>query len=327
MPGARSGHHADAVYLHEDGAGSFNSAPSDSTHKIFGGNVTVDIDGSRDPVKIWNSARTPAEHVSRVFDGGLTVNGELGPYGPWWLSEIYGTPSSTASLATSVYDYQHDVGGDPRSMRVLVPKDGMSSVEMATGVVPQTLSIDESFPDNPTFTLDCVYAATSLISSTISVPSFTYSTFNNAEHELQFDGTTIARLQNVGITVNANVDLVGELGSSVMVDFSPKSFEPEIEAERIVAKSASSSPCNFLQHFYGGSQSYQHAPSTANVVATWDNGETGGSLHKQTYTFTGAFPSDYSITNINDPDADLLRTVTEMAENLDVAVELAQTAK
>lgn len=316
------------VYLHEDGAGSFNSTPSDSTHKIFGGNATADIDGSRDPVKIWNSARTPAEHVARVFDGGFTVNGELGPYGPWWLSGLYGSPSEAGSVAPSVYHYQLDVGGDPRSLQLLVPVSGMSSVNQVTGAVPQTVTISENFPENPTFTIDGVYAAEDLISSAgVSVPSFTYQTYSNANAGLTVGGTTIARLQNTDLTVNVNTDLVGEIGSSVMVDFSPKAFEPDISAERIVAKSASGSPCNFIQHFYGGSLNYQHQPSTANVVVTYDNGSTGASTHKQTYTLTGAFPESLSRTNINDPENDLLRSVEEMARDLDVKVEIGQSEK
>lgn len=328
MPDARAGHHADVVYLHEDGAGSFNSSPSDSTHKIFGGNTTADIDASRDPVKIWNSNRTPAEHVSRVFDGGVTINGELGAYGPWWLSQPFGTPSS-GGTAPSTHTYGLNVAGtgDPRSMRVLAPTDGMSSVQMATGVVPQTISIDENFPENPTFTIDAVYAATSLIASTITVPSFTFTTYNNAQAQLDIGGQTIGRLQNTGLTLNLNTDLVGEIGSSVHVDFSPKAFEPEVTAERIVAKSASAAPSNLLQHFYGGGTTYTHAPSTAGVSIIYDNGSTGASTHKQTYKLSGAVPSDLTTSNLNDPDADLLREVTEMAEDLSVDVAIGQTPK
>jgi hypothetical protein len=326
-PEARAGHHADVVYVHEDGNGGFNSSPSDSTHKIFGGNTTADIDGSRDPVKIWNSARTSAEHVSRVFDGGVTIDGELGAYGPWWLSEVYGSASEAGSTAPSVYHYQLDVGGDPRSMRVLAPIDGMASVNVAKGVVPQTLTISENFPDNPTFTLDCVYAQEELTTSTISVPSFTYGTYNNAEAQMQIGGTTIGRLQNWTLTANLNADLVGEIGSSVMVDFSPKAFEPTVDAQRIVTTSASTAPENLLQHFYGGGTGYTHAPSTATVSITLDNGSTGASMHRQNYSVIGAIPSDLSRTNINDPDADLLREVSEMADNLDVKVEIGQAAK
>lgn len=320
MGDARAGHHADFVYLHEDGADGLRGSPSDSTQKIFGANQTLDTyQGGHQAVRVWNSNRTAADVVKQLFDGAWSVSGELGPYPPWWLAEVFGTPSSTSSVSTSVHTYGLNVAGtgDPQPMRIITEVSGASpSFDAILGCVPQTLTVNQDVPGNPEFTLDGVYAEPSTMGSTVTAPSFTDDSYTWSDARLDVNGSTIARVQNTGVTYELNADLIPELGSEYAVDFSPKVFAPQVEYEKIVRSTPS---VDLGGRFLNG--------SAASAILDFDNGASGASLNRLEFRTGGAIGNDVGRSGQNDPEADLVDSLTEMALDATVVLETNSTAQ
>jgi hypothetical protein len=301
---ARAGHHADVLYDHEP---SFDSAPSSPSPKVFGSNVTMDtFEGSHEAVRIFNAERDAADIIEQIFDGAWSVTGELSEP-PWWLGTVWGSPVSTEITSpTYEHDYSLDSGGDPRSIRIYAPTEGFSNYEYLPGCVASTLTIDQSVPGNPEFTLSGAYAREPQDDNTVdlTVPDLSERTFNNRKASLTVGGDTVGIVQNATLTVETNTDLINELGTGHAVDFSPKVFAPSIDYEKIVATDQT---VDLLSRFKGRTQ--------VGVDFQYDNGEPSGEQYEVQFALSQVFPSDWSETGRNDPEADLMEDLSEMAQS------------
>lgn len=315
MPDVRAGHHGDVVYKFEDSG--YNSSPSDSEFKGFGGNATLDtFDASHEAVREYNASREAANIIEQAFDGGWGMTFDFGAHAPWWLAGIFGQPTSTL-VSGSLYDYVYDLDNDndPVSLRLYAPTEGFSTYEMLGGCFIVSASIDQTQGETPEINLSGGYAQEpkSQTSASPSVPSFSEETFINRDGDVSIDGTSVARLQSATLNLETNTDGVGEVGSETLVDFSPKAMNPNIDYDRIVYPSQST---NLTQRFRDANQKW--------VNMTYDNDETGDATYKITFANNAAFPNQYAESGRNDPDADLVDQLTEMAQ--DTRVELSTTA-
>ena len=244
----KAGHHADVLYQFEDNG--FNSSPTDSTYKVFGGNVTMDtFEGSHQAVRVFNADRKAAEIIKQVFDGAWSVTGDL-TEPPWWLQAIFGSPTSS-NVSGNLYDHDYSLssGGDPETLRLFTPTDGFSNVEVLGGCAIASFSIDQSQPNNPEFTLTGAYASEPTRQSlSITVPSFAERTFHNREAQVDVGADTLAKCQNAGVDLDTGTELVGEIGSGEMVDFTPKTFAPDVTWDKIITESQTVDP---LDRFLG----------------------------------------------------------------------------
>jgi hypothetical protein len=314
MTGGRSGHHGDLVYVFEDNG--FDSSPSDTTMKVFGSNLVMDtFEGGRQAARKYNAGRRAAEIIDQNFDGGWGVSFDLSEP-PWWLAGVYGQPTST-NVSGSLYDYTYDLDNDndPVSLRLYAPTEGFSAYEMLGGCFIVSASLDQTQGETPEINLTGGYAQEpkSQTTASPSVPSFSEETFINRDGDVSVGGTSVARLQSATLNLETNTDGIGEIGSENLVDFSPKAMNPNIDYDRIVYPSQST---NLTQRFRDASQKY--------VNMTYDNGETGDAAYNVTFANNAAFPNQFSESGRNDPDADLVDQLTEMAQ--DTRVELFTAA-
>lgn len=310
MPDSRAGHHGDVVYTFEDAG--FDTSPNDTTFKNFGSNATLDTyEGSHEAVRVFNADRKAAEIIRQNFDGAWSVTCDLGPP-PWWLAAIFGQPTST-NVTGALYDYDYDLanGNDPVSLRLYMPTDGFNNYEYLPGAVIASVTVDQSVDGSPELSITGAYAREPQRASTLSVtpPSLSESTYSNRDAEVTVDGTTVGRAQNTNVSLEANTDLVGEIGSEFAVDYSPKTFAPDVTHDKIRWVGQSVDP---LDRFKQANQ--------VAVVLKYDNGLTGEDEYSVDWTVSDSFPNQWSETGRNDPEADLMEELQEMGEDATVQV-------
>lgn len=312
MPDSRSGHHGDIAYLFENNG--FDASPTDSTFKGFGGNARLEtFEGSHQAVRVFNAGRTAAEIIEQTFDGAWSITTEGFTEPPWWFSTIYGSPSSTETATTGLYDHVYDLANnnDPQSLRLYMPTDGFSNYKRIGGCVVASVTVDQDSESSPTVTITGAYASEPEQESSLSpsVPSFAESSFTNRHAELKFDSTTVGRAQNTTLTLQANTELVGEIGSEDAVDFSPKAFEPSVTWDKILWTTQSVDPLSVWK-----------TASQVTIELIYDNGASGTDQYIVDFNVSEALPNEWSESGRNDPSADLMEELVNMGEDATVTV-------
>lgn len=312
----KAGHHGDVLYKFEDAG--FDTSPNDTSFKILGSNAILDtFEGSHEAVRVFNADRTAAEIIRQVFDGAWSVSCELSEP-PWWLQAVFGSPTSTETATTGLYDHVYDLtsGGDVETLRLYTPTDGFSNVETLAGCAVASVSVNQSMPGNPEVTLTGAYAREPFRQSiSPSVPALAESTFNNRKAELTVGGSTVGRAQTATLDVQTGTELVGEIGSGQAVDFTPKVFAPDLSFDKILFETQT---VDLLQRFLD-------ATSTSGKLV-YDNGLTGTDEYVVSFDVTDSFPNQWSESGRNDPEADLMEELQEMGETMTATITEDQAA-
>lgn len=318
MPAA-AGHDARAVYLWEDdGSGNHNFAgtPSDSTYKTFGANVSIDT------AEFDNSAvnqfdpgdREAASRVAQAFSGSWSASFTLA--NPWFWRAVIAQASTSGS---GPYTHSFD-GTVPWSMQITLPVESTGNERILKGCVVTTCTLDVADNGEVSVTLSGPYADESETSpGTGSIQSQVAESFDAlqfADGSLTLDSTTFSLVQNVTLTIENNIDLVPELGSRTMADFSPKVRATTVDWSKIIENDSQ------LTTAYGGGgtspASRVDSDDEFSGNLTFDNGEAGAGQNKQVVNFAGGFPDTYGRSGTGDPTADYVEDVSDFVREVDV---------
>jgi len=310
----KAGHAGDVIFKFENSG--FDSSPSDSTFKGFGGDVTMDTnEGSHEAVRVFNAGREAAETIKQVFSGSWSVTGTLGAHVPWWFEAIWGAPSSTnisGSLYEHVYDLDND--NDPTSLRLYLPTDGFDARVLGGCVIAQ-MSIDQSSDGNPEFSIQGAYASEPTTDGTVSgsdVPSFGERSFSNRLAQLDVGSDTVGRVQNATADLSTGAEIVTEVGASGGVDWTPKTMEPDVTYDHILFESQT---VDFLDRFRGADDTDE-----ASINLLWDNGKSGDDQYKVDFDVTDSFPNQFSESGRNDPEADLIEELQGLGRDMNATI-------
>lgn len=316
MPEVRAGHHGDLVYVFEDAG--YDATPTDTTMKVFGSNTVMDtFESGHQAARKYNASRTAAEIIDQNFDGAWGASFELSEP-PWWLAGVLGQPTSTGTDvdgdgAADIWDYTYDLdnGNNPVSLRLYAPTDGFTNYEMIPGAVIVSMNVDQSQDGSPEISLTGGFAREPVNQSTpsVSIPDFSEATYSNRDAEVLVGGSSLGKAQETSLSVETGTDLVSEIGTGNMVDFSPKALEPDLTYDHIVWVGET---VDLLQRF-----------RDANDVTTklsYDNGQTGSSTYAVEFSVVGSHPNQWSESGRNDPDADLTEELQDLGRDLDVVV-------
>lgn len=321
MPTA-AGHDTRVTYLWEDdGSGNPNFAgtPSDSTYKTFGSDVTLGtLEGSNQAVRVFDpGSREAREAVEQMFDGSWSVEFTL--TNPWWLGGVIaqGEVSGTSEPYTHTYD-----GDVPFPLRIIVGNENTGNERFLKGCVISSARIQVSVGGMVTVSLDGAYAdeeETSPGESTLQsqvVPSNRPMTF--AQASVSRGGSTLGLVQSLSISIENNIDIIGELGTRFGVDYSPKVRSVNTEVGDIVDTD------DELTRMYGDSAASSPSTKVENslaITATFDNGESDSAKNSLTFNLTGNIPQSYSRSGTGDPEADLEGTIQEITPSIDATAE------
>jgi len=318
MPDVRKGFHGDIQFVFEDSTAfdQTDSDPTDTDFKAFGSNTTMDtFEGGRQAERKYNASRTAAEIIAQNFDGGWGVTFELGAAPAWWLAGIFGDPS-TSNPAGEQYEHLYDLDNDndPRSFRLYAPTDGFSNYYVVPGAWIVSASFDQSADGSPEVNLTGGFASEPFEDTGASptTPALADDTYSNRDAEVQVDSTTVARAQSTSLTLETGTEGKSEIGAETMVDFAPGAFEPEATFDHIrwVGEAV-----DFHSRFIDRTQ--------VPLAVNWDNGETGDAKRAVEVDLLNGYPNQWSESNRNDPDADLLEELQEMAQDAEVLISNA----
>lgn len=350
---ASSGAHTIWVYRWEDD-GEFNQAPgdpTDSTDKVFGANETMDsADRANNPERMFRPFSRAAEEIIETnFEGSWSADFVLA--NTWWLQFFFGAPTTSSvnddgsAPWEHTYDTDPSVGGSPKSAHLIEEThhpDGSIEQTVYTGVVAGSIDMDVSTEDTVSVSLDGNYADEQTYDDNVSAespygvigsqPDLSYRPmhFGNSILKLDIDddGTaeSLALVQEAGLGLEGNVEMSYELGTRFPVIPQYLNYEPDIDYTRLV--SGNTSPDEKTAN-YGAS----YGSSTASPQETLTDAAIDGSLEFNANTSTtnklvmniiGAFPDEYSRSNIGDPGEALEDDITRMIEDVTATVESDQ---
>jgi len=250
----------------------------------------------------------PKTYAYGQTQGSLTVDWVMS--NPWWLKAVFdnrvfasATPdTSTFSIVDKlVSTFGIEIGIDQQG------SPGSDIVRKLGGCIMNSVSIKSSIGELARVSADIAYASdtssstldSTIASETVGLGVDEHIPFTFAHGSLDFpDGTTIAELQDVDLTLNQNSDLLWGHGSNIAVDAFRRLFEI---TGRFSATYVDQSELNkvYAQTGVNGTTQASEQPS---VTLTFDNGEAGNSLRKIVFSGTGVGIADHG-TNVepNEP--------------------------
>lgn len=315
MPSA-AGHDTRVSYIWEDD-GSFNQssgAPSDSTNKTFGANIEVTtLEGSNNALRVFGdpTSREATDVIEQNFNGSVAVEFTL--TNPWWAQFIFGDFGSSGTSPTT-HTPDDDV---PKTGHIIIGQEKASNERTLTGVYMTSMSISTSVPGEARVTLEGAYADESN-STSISTPQVTTSERPLMFHqgEVKVGGSTKSLVQTVTVSVENNIDGIGEIGSRFWVDYSPKVRATTLNYGDIVDDETE------LHRMYGGSTSPQNTvDNTDSATLAFDNGKTGSNKNSFSIDMSLSFPESYARSGTGSPEADLEGDITEVVGQVSCTAE------
>jgi len=314
MP-ASAGHHARVSYLWEDDSSGnpdfATDSPDDTDYKPFGSDATLStLEGSNNAIAVFDpNSREAREVIEQNFQGSWSVEFTL--TNPWFLRMALHNEVSTTG---STEPYTHSFDGDiPFSSRIVQGTETTGNERVLKGCVASSVSMSASLGGMVQVTIDGAYADEETesvgVSSLQGQPTIQERPLHFGEATVSRDGSTLSLIQEASLSIENNIDLIGELGTRFSVDYSPKKRNVSITYGDIVEND------DELKRMYGDSASTSPGESvenTQNIVFKFDNGKTGTDKNSLTMTLEDAFPDSYGRSGIGDPEADLEGTLDEI---------------
>lgn len=322
MPAAL-GHDVRVNYLWEDNG--FNAAPADSTYKTFGANVKFNrAEASNDPVKLFDpNDREAAKVLAQRFSGSWSV--EFTMTNPWWLRTIFGSPSTTGTdLGTDGVDdrWTHTYNGKyGDSMQIVLGMEHAGEQRILSGCVVRSATVDVAVNDTVTVSLDGFYAEEQIDTTGTGPAQTTFEDdpYTFAEASFSLNGAAVNLTQNVSLSIENNVDPIGELGTRFTADYAPKVRAPSVSFSKVEKDNQDE-----VERLYGGtgSTSPQSYPENeAPITVSFDNGKTGSAMQTIQFDVGGAFRESYSLSGMADQEQQLRSDINEMARTITATAE------
>lgn len=319
MPSA-TGHDTRLVYLWEDD-GEFNQAvgtPSDEEHKTLGANISVNtLEGSNNALRVFDpNSREASEIIEQNFDGSISVEFTL--TNPWWIQAVLG-PLSNGGASSAPYSYTPDTDV-PQTMHAIVGNDKTGNERTLTGVFFTSAEISVQMNGEVRVSMEGAYANEEEASPGAGSLTEQVTTSKRPmmfhQASLALNGSTQGLIQNASVSIENNIDGIGELGTRFLVDYSPKVRAITLSFTDIVDDNSE------LTRMYGGETAPQEQVDTSDSLTfTFDNGETGGAKNSLAIDLSLAFPNSYGRTGIADPESDLQGNISDMVGEVSCTAE------
>lgn len=314
--GTTTGAHTSLAYLWEDDG--FGQEPADTDHKPFGADASLNTaEGSNNAVQVFEPAsRQAIDVIEQNFSGSWSVQFTL--TNPWWLGFVFGAPTSDTSTHTFA------ANGDPEPGRIYAGYEKSGSTRELQGCVPASISISATVPDRTTVTIQGAYAREELdTANAVEQPPVTNRAMTFAHSELRIGGSTQALVQDVTLNLQAQVDLINELGSRFAVDYSPKALSPTVDFTAM-----HDSNHDELEEMYGGaSQAQEVIDNKATLELLVDNGLDGEDMTAVSVEMAGSITDSYGEQGIGNPQADVQKQINRIATEVSAEATTSEAAR
>ena len=313
--GVATGHDVRVNYLWEDNG--YAQTPNDGDYKTFGADVRFNrAEASNDPTKLFDpNDREASKIIAQRFNGSWSVEFTL--TNPWWVRAVISNPTTdgTDLDGDGVADhYTHTFDGKyADTMQIRFGNEYSNDGRVLKGCVVRSCDIDVQVNDTVNVSLDGFYAEEEIVNDIgPAQDTFQQDPMTFAQAQFSLDNEIVNLTQNVSLSIENNIDPVGELGTRFTVDYAPLVRDPSISFSKI-EKDAQDE----LQRLYGGSTTIDNMPENqAPVTLTFDNGKSGADEETLQFDVTGAFRDSYSLSGLTDPEQQLRSDINEMAESV-----------
>jgi len=244
---AVAGHNTRLAIATENTFASMSGSPSWFVPG-YGAQVTTK-EGSHQATKLFQpDSRSPNKFVEEQFEGTLSLEFVLS--GPEFL-ELCIAPGDGGSPETFQGDF-------PTSATVVIGDEQRDNEDTLKGFVVSDCEISCEVPGEFRVTLDGAFATQETDTTGIGtngpadqpLPSGEPLTFQEAKYTV--NGNVIKVLSNASLSISNNVDMLGDFGTNVAVDYSPKAREVDSSYTKTKQKSPGNDEKNDL---YGGATS------------------------------------------------------------------------
>lgn len=293
--------------------------------KSFGNGARVSSFSRRNnEEKIYGlGARNAQKLVSKKFEGACEIEFPLST--PWFLYAVMGTVSSDATSSPETHTFTEANTIPSFSVENNIYTD-TKSVATLLGCKVNTCIISAAVGELARVRLGVIYADETH-DSTTSAQVTTLATiddvFTFAQGSLELpNGTTIAEVQSIELTINNGAEVLWGLGSRLGQKCPVKSRDYSARVNLAFEASAT-----LLEKLYGASTGPIAAPAeTATLELTFTNGLTGTNTRSIVFLFTGVkvdehnLPQDPTSVIMEDALLQMRDLTTVIAINNDAAM-------
>ena len=336
-----TGAHTILVYRWED-ENEYNQDPaevSDDVNKIFGAGETLDSqDRANNAERLYGPfSRATEVIIEQQFNGDWSVDFTL--TNTWWLQFVFGEPEVSGTEPPYTHEYTLDSRVPPKSAQIIEEihyPDGAVHQTVYKGVVASSADIDVSVEDVVDGSLDGFYAdeefyddpeTDSPYGQIAEQPDTEYRPLHFGNSTLRMDTNddgeveTKALVQDASVSFEGNVEETFELGTRFVAAPQYLAFEPDVDYTQIVGIEEKDEERRAV---YGSvaATSPQETIQVGDIEGELDI-QTGlqDEINAMTIGIIGAFPDDFSRSNVGDPEEALEDDVTRLARELEVTVE------
>jgi hypothetical protein len=289
---------------------AFGSATT-TVDKTFGHGLRITSLNRKNNIERVYSAgfRNSQKLVPKKYEGSVSLEFVLS--NPWFFRAVMGTISSTGSAP-----YTHTFAESDTIPSLTIDNDISSdtpSVARITGAKVANCTITSAVGELVRVKLDMMFANETHATTTASVVAETHEVFSFSHGTLELpDGSTLALVQNVELSITNNPEYVWGQGSRFAQAGPVKNREYGIKATLAYQQVG-----DLLSKLYGGTTGPATMPAeTATMVLTFDNGSTGTAQRNVILSVTGIQLDDHNLPQ--DPTQLILEDASMFGRSLSV---------
>lgn len=229
-----------------------------STSFAFGQGVEVSIQRTNNKKRIVGVGnRDSTSSVALAYESTLNISGAL--TNAYWLLGVLGANADAGTGGAYTHTYT-GANALPTFCAKIRSSFGTAKNEVFQGVGINQMTLKTSINEPVTFTLDCMARYDKIDTDSESAVTESEKVFTFAGGVIEIpDGTTIAKVQNIELTIKNTLEYVKAVGSRFAAGYTAKNREYDFKTTVAITDEI------LLSRFYDGSNS-SVAPGTGSGV-------------------------------------------------------------
>ena len=296
------------------------ASQSGSINKTFGhGEKITTLSRRNNSEKVYGLGNREAQEIPyKQYEGSLGIDFVLA--NPWWLTNAIGSLNSAGSSPTT-----HTF----TDANTLTSFTTLNDIDLSTDVVVHFLgcvingfTLSAAVNELVNVSLDIQYANEARTTTPIADVNETFDLYTFAQGSVDLpSGSTMAKVQNIELSYQNNLEMVYGLGSRLGQEGPVKNLD--ISATTTLAFQDST----YLELFYGSATATgpENTPTQpASLILTFTNGEAGADERSITFNFGAVTIDEESLPQ--DPTILYMEGLTLQVESLTSVVAVNGTA-